>query len=64
MTATGESLLKTQPEADTQAWELLIDTSKVSFHPMAAFISGTLAARTRQNSQTRPAQPPVKSVPA
>jgi len=64
MTATGESLLKTQPEADSRAWEFLIDTSKVSFEAVAAFTSGTMAARTRQNSQTRPAQPPVKSVPA
>jgi hypothetical protein len=64
MAATGEPLVKTQLAVDTQAWEFLIDTSKVAFDAMADFTSGTVVAWTLQNSQTRPAQPPLKSVSA
>ena len=46
MTATGEPLLKTQPEVDTWAWEFLLDTSKVSFDAMGVFTSGTVATST------------------
>jgi hypothetical protein len=64
MTVTGEPALKAQREVDSRAWEFLIDTSKVSFDAMAEFTSGTVAARPCQNSQTRPAQPPLNSVSA
>jgi hypothetical protein len=64
MTATGEPLLKTQPEVDTRAWEFLIDTSKVSFDAIAVFTTGAVVASTHQNSQPRPAQPPLNSVSA
>jgi hypothetical protein len=64
MTATGEPLLKTQPEVDTRAWEFLIDTSKMSFDAMAEFTSGTVTPWPRQNSQARPAQPPLNSASA
>jgi hypothetical protein len=64
MTASGEPLLRTQLAVDTRAWEFLIDASKVSFDAMADFIAGAVTVRPRQNSQTRPAQPPLKSVSA
>jgi hypothetical protein len=46
MAATGEPLLKTQPEVDTWAWEFLLDTSKVSFDTIGVFTSGTVATST------------------
>jgi hypothetical protein len=64
MRTTGEPLIKTQLAVDTQAWEFLINTSKVAFDVMADLTSGTVTAWMLQNSQTGPAQPPLKSVSA
>lgn len=57
MTATDKPAVKARCEADTRAWEFLIDTSKVAFDSIAVFTSETLATWGQQSSQ-----PPLNPV--